>query len=695
MHSIPRKMKIILMWILVFVYSAIVYLTLPYGPLIREKIYKSFPPKILETYPLSHESLQIKEKWKVLFSADGEHGLGIYDISKTDTLNEIARVPADDMVTGYYESRYIFYLVDKQAGIHIVDLHESSAPVSMSRFQPGAIANDVIVRDQYMLVAADTAGLVIADVSEKSDPIIAAAFPLPGSALKLTMSGDVAIVGTDSSQLHFIDIADKHSPQLLATVELPAAVTSILDYQNHVYVACRNAGIQIIDISDVQSPRKMGFLKNDHLIPQMRFRNGYIMAANMENGLLIVNVTNPRNPKIQRVFNTGKPATYVYTRFYYAYLSDTTPAAYYMDIDAGRNSVVYFVAIVLALALVWIIVYLIRTRKAHRWYNYLALILISVIYGHYLNEMLILPIEAIHFLQYGLLGILVFLALKNHVNNYLIYFVGAALITIIGTGDEFFQWILPNRSWDFRDVGFNALSGGLVQLAIWFGISPQSIHSKINHGSIRLLRRYLIGTALLFAILLSLTPQINTWLANRVSFLIFLDNPAPITEYGYKVFHPDIGGFFSRFKEKDLLAYDKNHADEVANILNSHYRTNYGKFLRMYTPGNAPFVHEMRVHIFRRDRYFQDRRLLVAYKENLILKNFFGHSLNKSLYKWSGDEMQQSRDALGDKVNEFYVSPVSHNVITSFGMRTVWVVFFVFVGVVVLGEVLVRRKVRE
>ncbi|MBD3290517.1 hypothetical protein GF337_17060, partial [candidate division KSB1 bacterium] len=114
MRSIPRKAKIILMWILVFAYSAIVYLTLPYGPIIREKIYKSFPPKILETYPLSHKSLQVKEKLKVLFSAEGEHGLGIYDISAADTLNEIARVAAADSLTGYYEARHVFYLVDKK-----------------------------------------------------------------------------------------------------------------------------------------------------------------------------------------------------------------------------------------------------------------------------------------------------------------------------------------------------------------------------------------------------------------------------------------------------------------------------------------------------------------------------------------------------------------------------------------------------
>ena len=99
-----------------FVYTAIVYLTLPYGPIIREKIYKSFPPKILETYPIKYPSSQIKEKRGFLFSAEGKQGLGIYDISRPDTMNEVSRVIAGDSVSNFYESRKIFYLVDGAEG---------------------------------------------------------------------------------------------------------------------------------------------------------------------------------------------------------------------------------------------------------------------------------------------------------------------------------------------------------------------------------------------------------------------------------------------------------------------------------------------------------------------------------------------------------------------------------------------------
>jgi len=221
-------------------------------------------------------------------------------------------------------------------------------------------------------------------------------------------------------------------------------------------------------------------------------------------------------------------------------------------------------------------------------------------------------------------------------------------------------------------------------LAIWFGITPGFIKNKVSRKSIVMLKRYLIAVALVFAILFSLTPQLNNKLASSFSFFKFLANPEPITEYGYKVFHPDIGGFFSRYEESKLLQYDQDHGKEAARVLNSHYRTSYKKFLEMYAPGNAPFIHEMRVHIFRRDRYFQDRRLFVAYKENLILENFFANSLKLSTYKWQGDEQQQCLEQLGDQKDEFYVSPVSGNVITSFNLLIVWIRFLVFT-IIVLG----------
>lgn len=680
MSNTKNVMKIIISWMLVILFTAIIYLTLPYGPILREKIYKSFPPKIIETYPLKHKSFQIKESWGVLYSAEGEHGVGIYDISKPDSVIEMSRVTSHDTAFSFIEARKIIYLADGKAGVNIIDVTQPSVPKELNRIKLSGKAFDVIMSEHYLLVASGEGGLLIFDISDKENPVLIFSLSSGCSCQKISQHGNLAIIGTDRAGIYFVDLSDIANPKVVQTIAMPAAVTAMLVQENFVYVACLNHGIKIIDISDLSSPKEIGFYATASRVHQMSYRNGYLFAANDDVGLVLINVNKPEQPRLQRIFTTGDPITHIYSRYYYAYLTDTSPNAYFVDIDTGRNVVVYFVAFVLFLIFVIMIVYFIRSRRHRTMYNYLSLGIIAVVYGYFLHGMLEIPIEAIHFLEYGFLSVLVYFAFKNHLADALIFFVSSALITMIGIGDEFFQWLLPNRSWDFRDVGFNALSGGLVQLAIWHGIAPLLIKNKISKKSIRLLSRYLIAVALAFAILLSLTPQNNNRLANRFPFLKFLKNPESITEYGYKIFHDDIGGFFSRLEESKLLQFDRDQARSVAEILNKHHRTSYKDFLEMYASGNAPFIHEMRVHIFRRDRYFQDRQLWVAYKENLILEKFFSNSLEGSLYKWRGDEMQRCREQLGDQVNDFYVSPVSENVITSFSLQMVWIIFLVFAG---------------
>ena len=59
-----RKFKVVISWFAVIFFSGIIYFTLPYGPILRENIYKSFPPKIISNAVwLYHwfKALQIRE----------------------------------------------------------------------------------------------------------------------------------------------------------------------------------------------------------------------------------------------------------------------------------------------------------------------------------------------------------------------------------------------------------------------------------------------------------------------------------------------------------------------------------------------------------------------------------------------------------------------------------------------------------
>jgi hypothetical protein len=78
------------------------------------------------------------------------------------------------------------------------------------------------------------------------------------------------------------------------------------------------------------------------------------------------------------------------------------------------------------------------------------------------------PEEKLHFLEYGAVAVLAFLALPPRWPTAR-RLLGAALFTLAaGWLDEGIQAVLPDRHYDLRDVGFNALAG--VMALTCFGL---------------------------------------------------------------------------------------------------------------------------------------------------------------------------------------------------------------------------------
>jgi hypothetical protein len=93
----------------------------------------------------------------------------------------------------------------------------------------------------------------------------------------------------------------------------------------------------------------------------------------------------------------------------------------------------------------------------------------AALYGPILFYLEILQ-ERLHFLEYGGLGLLFWLAVRERLGPRRVVKVALVAVALTGAAgwlDEGIQWLLPNRYYDLRDVGFNALAGALaVGLAV-------------------------------------------------------------------------------------------------------------------------------------------------------------------------------------------------------------------------------------
>ncbi len=305
------------------------------------------------------------------------------------------------------------------------------------------------------------------------------------------------------------------------------------------------------------------------------------------------------------------------------------------------------------------------------------------------------PEVAMHFVEYGVLGLLIFRAMAHRTRDPAIYVAAVLVGAIVGTLDEVVQWLTPRRFFDYEDIRLNAWAGMLMQVGIAMGIRPPVIARPVRIASMRRVCRFGIVLLLLIGLCLSNTPRAVAWLAARVPTLAYAAaKDRVMTEYGHRHVDPGIGVFYSRFPLEELARLDRERAVEAAGILDEFREPeDYAAFLKVHTPATDPFVHEARVHLFRRDHYWSvawkhrenDREFhlhcTVAYRENQILEKYFGETLSRTRERLTPGEVAFLAQNL--ETDTIYRSGVSSELVTRFSLRQAWAA--ILLGVVVLA----------
>ena len=344
-----------------------------------------------------------------------------------------------------------------------------------------------------------------------------------------------------------------------------------------------------------------------------------------------------------------------------------------------------------ALLLLW------RCRHRIGRQNVFWIIFVGLLYFHFTMSLKASPEESLHFIEYGILGVMLFRALSHRTRDPGVYVVAVLLGSLAGTMDEVIQWLTPHRVFDYRDVGFNAISGVLAQTAIWKGFTPPFIVRPIRPSTVQRICAVAALNVMLLGACLMNTPR---WTDRLVRIIPRLEHvrhkSSAMTEYGYKHVIPSMGVFHSRFTLGDLMWLDRKMGKDAARKLDRLYDPRrYGEFLSTYSPVTDPFLHEARVHLFRRDHYYAvapkyegDPELFplhhtVAYRENQFMEAYFPVMMSHSRNRYSESRVEALKRNMNRRM--VYESEVSSELITMF---TVWHVrWMLLAALVVLGAV--------
>lgn len=354
----------------------------------------------------------------------------------------------------------------------------------------------------------------------------------------------------------------------------------------------------------------------------------------------------------------------IYSCIIFLTLSYARAVSKFMIARYGENIFSHITVVTLSLAGIGIFIYFI-TRRTQLLSRLFSFIIIVAIYGfilspnlrasvytllqslgfstHVFESLDIYPIyagEKVHFLEYGLLGLLLCKTLSYHIKDKTAYLLGVVVVYIVGMSDEFIQWALPSRVGEYRDIWMNFMSGGLAILAVLLVIRPRVFRKELNWSSLR--------------------PLCYTLVAALIYSGVFLQ---VVHNFGSRIFMPDSGTeFVSAFTEYQLLQLDKRLLQRFE-----------GQLAEDSSKNDLWIVdYEFRRHHDLRDRYYKKKKFFKSYCEQEILKTYFRSYVRKgkvTLFEYEPSEFTVTPDP---NAHVFYLSSGQELAITKFSQKTMW-----------------------
>ena len=206
--------------------------------------------------------------------------------------------------------------------------------------------------------------------------------------------------------------------------------------------------------------------------------------------------------------------------------------------------------------------------------------------------------EAFHFVEYGLLAWLFYWAMRTRDDGSLIALPLLAGV-LVGTLDEWFQWFIPIRTGEARDIVLNGVASG-CGLLFAMALDPPT-------GPVATLRRQSVAHVYLWG-----------GVAAAVFGLFFLT-----VHVGHDVLDGEIGAFRSRYTGAQLEALARDRAER--------WRSRPPLVLRRLSREDQ-YLTEGLWHVQRRNQALSAGDGAAAWRENRILERFYAPILETPTY---------------------------------------------------------------
>jgi VanZ family protein len=273
-------------------------------------------------------------------------------------------------------------------------------------------------------------------------------------------------------------------------------------------------------------------------------------------------------------------------------------------------------------------------------------------------------VERVHFVEYGLVAFLFYRAWRPRGDASIVILPVLAGV-IVGTLEEWFQWFIPVRVGEARDIALNLVAIG-CGLLFSIGVDPPDTFTRqLRRGSATSLG---VGGAVVVLVFATFVHAIHL---------------------GYDITEDDIGSFKSRYRADALEA--------LAADRSVRWRTDPPLVLRRLSREDQ-YMDEGLWHVRRRNDAWTAEDHATAWRENRILEKFFAPVLETPSYaaatghRWQPGQRADAERRGAGSGSAGYVSDAEPRPILTWSKPAFWVAAVIVALLLALPCVLFDRR---
>lgn len=195
----------------------------------------------------------------IMYAAQGENGLGIYDMADPLAPIMLGRVEQLKQASGIEVRFPLVYVANGESGLQIVDASDPEDPQVIGSYDTNGRALDVAVSGSLAYIADHQAGILILDISNPSQ--LSLIYDSRGQGAynyNIAVQGDLIFTTHSQDGLAIFDATDPTSPYLASHLNTGGNLSNISVDGTTLYLSDGPRGLKIYDMSDLSNLEYVG-----------------------------------------------------------------------------------------------------------------------------------------------------------------------------------------------------------------------------------------------------------------------------------------------------------------------------------------------------------------------------------------------------------------------------------------------------